>query len=110
MEVATNELRNLEEQLHDAEMGLKNAKNDDEKLDYEFKVIKLRDDIDEVNDKLDYLIVLSNEKEKEVRLEEEKVIAYKKLYINSDEKSVNVLSSYFNIPNNKSDVLKYAKN
>ena len=114
LEVAQNELKNLEKQLQIAEKDLDSATNDDEKLDYEFQVIKLKDDIEEVNDKIKKLSIISNEKEKESlrsqKLEEVKQIAYKKLYINLDQKSLNALASHFNLPINKSKLLKHAVN
>lgn len=114
LEVVQNELKNLEEQLQKAKEGLNNATNDDEILDCKFKVMKLNDDIDEVKDKLEYLTKEHDEKEKKLlsrqKLDEAKIIAYKKLYINLDKKSINYLSSYFNHSNNKSDLLKHAIN
>lgn len=114
LEVAQNELKNLEKQLQIANEGLNNATNDNELLDYKFKVMKLNDDIDEVKDKLEYLTKEHDEKEKKLlsgrKLDEAKIIAYKKLYINLDKKSINYLSSYFNLPNNKSELLKHTIN
>ena len=104
LEVVQNELNNLEEQLQIAKNDLNNA-NDDEKLNYEYEVVKLKEDINR-------LIELYDKKEKEVilskKLDEEKELAYKKLYIDLDNKSINALRSYFDISKNKSEVLKYA--
>jgi len=109
-DVAKNELINLQEQLQNANERLNNATTDYEKLDYEFKVMKLKDDIDEVNN----LINISNKKENEIlriqEMEKAKQIAYKKLYVNLNKKSINVLASYFNLHDKKSEVLKHAVN
>lgn len=101
LKVAQNELINLEEQLQDAKIGLKNATNEDDKIDYQFKIVKLNEKIPAVKNKVDALeqpelkrIERKREKENE---NERKNKLFKKLYVQLNDDEIGVLSEYYGV-------------
>ena len=111
LEVTQNELKNLKEQIKDLEKKLEDAVTEDEKIDYEFKIMKLNEKIPIVKNNIDSLKqeklkIIGKEKEKERK---EKL--FKKFYVNFDEESLNVLSEHYQINlKDKDDFIRYLVN
>ena len=101
LEVAENELRNLKEQLHNAKIGLKNAANEDDKIDYQFKIMKLNEKIPSIRNKID---TLEQQKLKEIvhkkamqKESKRKNKLFKKLYVELDDNELELLSEHYQI-------------
>ena len=115
LETVKNELNNLEKQLQNAKEGLKDAFTEDEKIDYQFKILRLNEKISKVKDEIAILeqqklkkIVDKTEKQKD---NERKNKLFKKLYVKLDDESLNVLSEHYQVNfKNKEDFIRYLVN
>lgn len=106
LEIAENELRNLEDRLKKEEERLNIVKGD-EKLDCEFNIKKLNEDITKVQIKIMYLTELQELLVKKQKFKTVKEKAFKRLYLDLDEKAIKHLASYLNILNIKNEVIRY---
>ena len=109
LEVAKNELKNLEKQLKDTEEGLKNALTEDERIDYKFKIMKLNERIPIVKNKLEALEQQKlKEKVHKTIMQKEtkrKNILFKKLYVELDNNTLESLSEHYQINYKSKDQL-----
>lgn len=90
IEITKNELKNLKNQLHEAEDKLKQSTNKDEILDYKFKIKKIKKEyIPQVQNKLNKLIQeetkLKAERKAQQNENKRKERLFKKLYVELDD-------------------------
>lgn len=109
LKAAQNELRNLEKQLQDAEVGLENAVSEDDEINYQFKILRSKENIEIVKNKIEMLkqkeaseIAYQNEIKKQQQL-------FKRLYVKLDDDSISFLSSYYK-EKNKNNLIKILVN
>ena len=115
LQVAENELKNLKEQLQKAKEGLKYALTEDEKIDYQVKIMRLNEKISPVEEKISTLkqdetdrIEREIEKEKEKKRKER---LFKKLYVKLNDNQLAVLSTHYGINHtNKDDIIRFLVN
>lgn len=108
MEIAENELRNLEERLNNAKNGLINAISNDEKIEYQFDIMKINETIVIIEEKIRKL---KNEKLKvseHQNANEVKEKLFKKLYVQLSDNEIRVLSEGYGINyDNKDKIIRF---
>lgn len=102
IKIATNELNNLKRQLIDAESKLKQVTNDEDIIEYKFKIKKLTEDyIPNAQDKIDKLLHESEIESAKIRLQQEKIeeknMLFKKLYVQLDDNLILKLVNHFKL-------------
>lgn len=109
LKTAENELRNLEEQLQYAEERLNDALTEDKRIDYKFKIMKLNEKIPDVKYKIDVLEQQKLKKtlHKKVKQKEtkRKNKLFKKLYVELDNNTLELLSEHYQIDYKNKDQL-----
>jgi len=102
IKTAKNELKNLNKQLNDAKFKLKQATNDDEIIEFKFKIKKLTNAyIPNAQEKLDKLLRESEIESAKIQFQKEKTEErnklFKKLYVELDEDLILKLVNYFKL-------------
>ena len=102
IKITKNELSNLVNQFHDAEEKLKQATNENEILDYKFKIKKIKNEyIPQTKNKLNNLIQEEAKLESERKVQQEenqrKERLFKKLYVELDDELINELCNNFSL-------------
>lgn len=111
LEVAKNELRNLQEQLNNAKKGLKNAISEDEKIEYRFNIMKINEKIVIVEEKVRKLKIEKLKVMEHQKANESKEKLFKKLYVQLSDEEIDVLSEGYRIKyTSKDKIIKYLAN
>jgi len=111
IEVANNELNNLNKQLKKNRINLKYAKTEDEKIEYQYNILKLNEEINNIKSNIDILKKEEQDKLKRKKENQDKLKLYKKLYVKLCDKKLYELNNEIgtNSLSNKSKdkILKY---
>lgn len=107
LEVAKNELRNLEKQLNYAKKRLKNAISDDEKIEYQFDIMKINETIVTVEEKIRKLEIEKLKLREHQKANEAKEKFYKKLYVQLSDDDIGALSNIYRIKGNKDKIIRF---
>lgn len=106
IKIAQNELKNLEEQLKKYEVKLEHAKTEDEKIEYQYMIIKLNEKISDVLHSIKKLEITEKKRIKQEKKKVKKEKLFKKYYVQSDDDFIKFLSKYFNMEEkNKNDII-----
>ena len=103
IEIATNELNNLKKQLKDLESKLKKSSNNDEIIEYKFRIKKLTNEyIPNAQNKLDNLLKESEAEKNKLkaqkgRKKKKKDKLFKKLYVELDDNLLLKIINHFNL-------------
>lgn len=112
LETIKNELNLLNEKLLNAQNKLTYTTDEDEIIERKYVVYKLKEDIIEVQNKKNQLeIEIEELNQKHILQQQQKDIddkVYKKLYVELESSDIEILSKYFNLPNNKNVVISYS--
>ena len=108
LEIAQNELKSLLKQLSEDEIKLTNASNEDDKIEYQFRITKLKENISKVNTKIRKLEAIEKENKKQ-QIENDRVDKlFKKLYITLNYQQLQVLKLRFPSDNkSKDDIIRH---
>ncbi len=107
LEVVRNELMLLNNQINEAEQGIIQSTTENEKIDFQFRAMKLKEKIKPVTNK--YNLLLNEEKERKIKQEEKekKDNLFKRLYVTLDDNQIKNLRNYcFKFNLNKDDIIK----
>lgn len=99
LEAAQNELNNLNSKLKENEFKLKEAKNEDEKIEYQYRIIKLKEKINDIENTIKQQEDCKNKEE-----------LFKKLYVELNDSQLDAFSIFGINYNNKEDFIRFLIN